>query len=107
MWDDYVRLDQAARIASVSVATVRKGIKNGYFPSARLENTRGCVGRPSYEVTKRDVVDFIRARDERKSRSTPKEKNNADESDVKKLLTELHACMVKQTEILGKLIERL
>lgn len=106
MFDKYVRLPQAAKMCNVSIYTLRKYIKEGAFPSCRRADSAGFPGNPGYEVTLRDVTVFMQTKDERKTQSKKRSKSKMDD-ETKQLLKELHANMVRQTEIIGKLLEKL
>lgn len=110
MFDNYIRLPQAAKMCGVSMNTLRKYIKLGHFPSYRRADSAGFPGNPGFEVTMRDVTIFMQTKDEiqakaDKRKNKPKAKDNKD--DIKQLLAELHTNMVRQTEIIGLLIEKL
>jgi len=105
MFDKYVRLPQAARMCKVSMNTLRKYIKEGEFPSCRRAESAGFPGNPGFEVSLRDVTIFMQTRDEKKAAGMKKKSKVDDET--KQLLTELHTNMVRQAEIIGKLLEKL
>lgn len=105
MFDKYVRLPQAAKMCNVSITTLRKYIKEGHFPSYRRADSAGFPGNPGYEVTLRDITIFMQTKDEIKT-AKKRSKSKANE-EIKQLLVELHTNMVRQTEIIGLLIEKL
>lgn len=106
MFDKYIRLPQAAKMCGISMSTLRKYIKEGHFPSCRRADPAGFPGNPGYEVTMRDVTIFMQTKDEIKAKSEKRSKAKTDD-EIKQLLVELHTNMVRQTEIIGLLIEKL
>jgi hypothetical protein len=106
MFDNYIRLPQAAKMCGVSMSTLRKYIKLGHFPSYRRADSAGFPGNPGFEVTMRDVTIFMQTKDEIKAKSKKRSKAKTDD-EIKQLLVELHTNMVRQTEIIGLLIEKL
>lgn len=110
MFDNYVRLPQAARVCCVSMSTLRKYIKLGHFPSYRRADSEGFPGNPGFEVSMRDVTMFMQTKDEIQAKSDkrknkPKVKDKKD--DIKRLLAELHTNMVRQAEIIEEILEEL
>lgn len=105
MFDRYVRVEQAAKTLEMSRSMVCKLIRDGRFPSARRASSEGFPGNPGYEITLRDLHEYMRTRDEEKSK--PKTRKSKVDDETKQLLTELHTNMVRQAEIIGKLLEKL
>lgn len=106
MFDKYIRLPQAAKMCNVSMTTLRKYITEGHFPSCRRADSAGFPGNPGYEVSMRDVTIFMQTKDEIKAKTRKRNKAKTDD-EIKQLLVELHTNMVRQTEIIGLLIEKL
>lgn len=107
VFDVYWRIDKVARAMKCSTQTVYRLIKEGYFPSARKAAPDGCVGQPGWEIKMRDVHAAIAKREEEKNKPRErKAKSKNNDAETIELLKELHATMVKQTEIIGKLIEK-
>ena len=110
VFDTYWRVEQIARCLGCSKGHVCYLIRKGEFPSAREAANDGFRGRAGWEVKSRDVHDFMRRREEKKeTRKTEQKKPKSKNIDTEmiELLKELHATMVKQTEIIGKLIEKM
>lgn len=106
MFDQYIPVEKIASMLKVSRQTVYKYIREGEFPSVRKAASLGFPGNTGYEVQYRDVVDFMRIREERKASKRTRKTNKIDD-ETKQLLTELHTNMVRQAEIIGKLLEKL
>jgi excisionase family DNA binding protein len=106
MFDQYIPVEKIASMLNVSKQTVYKYIREGEFPSVRKAASLGFPGNTGYEVQRYDVVDFMRRREEAKAAKKTRKTKKIDE-ETKQLLTELHTNMVRQAEIIGKLLEKL
>lgn len=107
MFDQWIQVPKIASLLNVSVQTVYKYIREGEFPSVRKAASLGFPGNTGYEVQYRDVVVFMQTREERKAAKKAKKKMAKIDDETKELLKELHTNMVRQTEIIGKLLEKL
>lgn len=109
VFDTYWRVSKVAQAMHCSEQTVYNLIRKGKFPSARKAAPDGCPGQPGWEIKMRDVHAVMAEREEEKNKSKEKKtksKKNIDAETIE-LLKELHATMAKQTEIIGKLIEKM
>lgn len=106
MLNQYIQVPKICSLLNVSKQTVYKYIKEGAFPSVRKADSLGFPGNTGYEVQYRDVIEFMQTKDERKAAKKAKKKAKIDD-ETRQLLAELHTNMVRQTEIIGKLLEKL
>lgn len=106
MLNQYIQVPKICSLLNVSKQTVYKLIKNGEFPSVRKAPSLGFPGNTGYEVQYRDVIEYMQTKEERKAAKKDKKTSKIDD-ETRQLLTELHNNMVRQTEIIGKLLEKL
>ena len=107
MFNQYIQVPKICSLLNVSKATVYKLIREGAFPSVRKADSLGFPGNTGYEVQYRDVVEYMQTKEERKAAKRAKKNTAKFDEETKQLLTELHTNMVRQAEIIGKLLEKL